>query len=167
MLDDSLLSLRTEITFMPTRREQPVYGQTEAFLRERGFLPMGLNALVHWRRQTTAKYPQSSDTVIPFSRGQLVHGDALFFRDPSRLAIDDPMPRIKAAFLAMASGYVDHAYSLVKATPAEAFLADRFGVQVDREFRLVSLFQQRAYHRSRRFEGLGAAGRLLRKILGS
>lgn len=106
-----LLAVKMEVAFIAFRSGQPLAAEILSFMRAKGFVLMDMMAPHHWRVQGTVTHPQAARQIIPYSRGQLVQGDYLFFRDPS--AIDDPERRLQAAALAMAYGYFDHALGLL------------------------------------------------------
>jgi hypothetical protein len=81
------------------------------YLEDRGFRLMQLPELNPWRVRGYEVHPAVSREPIRYSRGQLIHGDFLFMRDPTFFA--DPKQRMRGAFLAMAYGYFDHAERLL------------------------------------------------------
>lgn len=108
---DHLLAIKTEISFLPFRHDQPLAGDMEAFLRRHGFVLMDLMRPHHWRVHGYVAHPQAADQAIPYSRGQLVQGDFLFFRSPETV---QPMERrLQLAALAMAHGHFDFAGRLL------------------------------------------------------
>lgn len=137
-----LLALRVEIGFLPCREGQPGFHDIEACLREYGFAPMGFAELHHWRRATRLKHPKLSQGPIPYSRGQLAHGDMLYFRDPDSLPDDSPEAIIRLlqmAFLAMAYEFVDHAAYILGRPAVAAHLASTYaGLDVEAALGTVS-----------------------------
>jgi FkbM family methyltransferase len=138
LLSSNLMVIRAEVAFLKTRLGQPCYGEIESFLRGYHFIPMGFCELHHWRRLTKVKYPRKYKGIIPFSKGQISHGDMLFFRDPHFLRNQAPIKILKAAFLSMAYGYIDHAYYLLELPPVKYYLQDRYTVSVENELETVS-----------------------------
>ena len=115
LLSSSLLAIRSEIAFLPTRLEQPDFGEISAYLKPFGFMPMGFLYLATWRSRTSIRHPRKAPGPVPFSRGQLVHGDVLYLRDPATL--DDRSDEgvealIRLAFLALLYDYVDFAFDI-------------------------------------------------------
>ena len=160
LLQSSLLAIRSEVVFLGSHSGHPLYGEMEAFLRDYGFMPMEFLDLNHWRRLTRIKYPDRSNGLIPFSKGQLAHGDVLFFKDPDILK-DDTVQQIelllKAAVLAITYGYIDHAYYILKRPSVKQYLELKYSLSLEREIRKISLNLASQYRRKR-------IGRLLSPI---
>lgn len=64
--------LELEVEFNPQYRDQPLFSNVDIFLREHGFMLLGIRRTI-WRRTTTGNFPKS-----PFG-GQLIHGDAIYY----------------------------------------------------------------------------------------
>lgn len=150
LLNRQILAIRTEVEFIPLYKEQPLFSEIEMHLRKKGFIPMGFVQLHHWRRSTRRKHPQLDSGPIPYSRGQIVHGDMLFFRDPRQMPDDTPeaiAALLKMAFLAITYEYVDHAVALLK-RPAVLQYLTRYNIDVDAELHEVSCYLYHQYMRS-------------------
>jgi len=119
-----LLAIKAEVSFVPFRIDQPLAGEVEAFLRGKGFVLMDLYRTHRWRVNGYVIHPYSAAQRIPYSRGQMVQGDFLFFRAPETIIGADR--RFQAAALAMAHGYFDHAERLMDATTTD-WLNQTFG----------------------------------------
>ena len=140
-----LLALKVEVSFLPFRKDQPLAGDIDRFLRGHGFELMELVRPAHWRRHGDVVHPQSGGGPIPYSRGQLAQGDYLYFRHPD--AVAGPEKAVQAAVLAAAHGYFDHAEVLLArlgpdAGPMVAEASRRFGravwrSEVGRHLRLL------------------------------
>jgi FkbM family methyltransferase len=104
LLSSSLLAVDAEVGFMQDREGQPFYGEIETFLRDYNFAPMGFTELHCWRRLTKSKYPKKVKGPIPFSRGQIIHGNMLFMKTPETIIKQSPKQIIAAAFIAMNYG---------------------------------------------------------------
>jgi FkbM family methyltransferase len=141
MLAKSVLAIRTEVSFLRYREAQPLYCDVSGHLKTFDFVPMGFAELHHWRRYSTAKHLKVTDDPIPFSRGQIAHGDMLFFRNPDSLPVaseEDLCRQIKAAFLAMSYGFIDHAaYILSRKELIDILKTYDFNMQ--KELRTVAL----------------------------
>jgi len=162
MLAGSVVAIRTEVAFLALRAGQPLYCDTANFLKCFDFIPMGFAELHHWRRYSSNKHLKLTDDPIPFSRGQLAHGDMIFFRDPDKLpAVTETDLRnlVKAAFLSLSYGFVDHASYLLK-RPELAALLKLYQVAPDVELRTVALELARKGH----YIGVGS---LLRRRKGN
>lgn len=152
-LVERLLAVKTEVMFVPMRRGQPRAAEMEQFMTAAGFALMDLVRPAHWRRDGYVLHPQIGSGQLPYSRGQLMHGDYLFFRHPA--TIRDAAPAFRAAALAMAHGYFDHAAGLLRRPDVAAWLARDYRIDVEAALRETSL-------RTGRREWLNAALRHLR-----
>ncbi len=130
LLGSSLLALRSEVAFLPTRRRQPDFGELAGYLRDFHLMPMGFLYLANWRALTGIKHPRKVKGPIPYSRGQMVHGDVLFLRDPSSLD-DGSEAGVRAtlslALLALLYDYVDFAHDIFKRPAVAAFIREAIG----------------------------------------
>jgi hypothetical protein len=152
LLATSLLAVRTEVEFVPIYRDQPLYSDVDQYLRRFGFTPMALVEMHEWRRLSRMKHPTLDSGPIPYSRGQLVHADVLFFRDPTRMRDDGDAGierLLKAAFLALAYGYVDYASAIMHRERLSTYLRSRYGLAVDVCLGEVSRELARRYSRAR------------------
>lgn len=144
LLSENLLVIRTEVAFLPIREDQPLYCDIDRFLRPYGFVPMGFGELHHWRRFSAGKHLKWTHDPIPFSRGQIAHGDMIFFRDPDSLRTDTEKgvrDALKCAFLAMSYGFLDHAAYLLKNRQVAEFIAAIQPFAVDEELKRVAKVQ--------------------------
>ena len=114
---------------------------------------MGFLEMHHWRRMIKVKHPRLAPGPIRYSRGQLAHGDMLYFRDPDKLPDDSPEAisrLLQMAFLAIAHEHVDHAAFVLRRPAVAAYPASNYG-----EFDLEAALGQasrsllRAYRRRR------------------
>lgn len=149
LLSNSILAIRSEVTAIPLYKNMPLIEDVIAYLRPFGFVPMGFEEIHDWRRTTRVKHPRRSPGPIPFSRGQLIHGDILFFRDPDLIA-DDVGTLLRAAFLALAYGFVDHAQALMQRTSAAAWLKEHHDLDIARELDCVSVRHARIFRSQQR-----------------
>jgi FkbM family methyltransferase len=169
LLEQSLLAIRTEVEFMPIYRDQPLYGDVERYVRQFGFVPMGFRELHHWRRTTRLKHPEMAPGPLPYSLGQVAHGDVLFFRDPRSLpqSSDEDVARLlKAAFLAMTYEYVDHAFAICSLPAVSRFLAERYGLSVPSMLTYVSNELARRHQRRQWRTRVTDARRKVRQAIG-
>lgn len=136
-----LLAIRTEALFIQPRDGQPLFHEIDACLRGYGFIPMGFAELHHWRRTTRVKSPRVARGTYPFSLGQLAHGDMIYFRDPETLSDRSAKGMaqcLRAAFIALCLGYVDHAAALLKRPDTVAHVENVYGISIERELYTVS-----------------------------
>jgi FkbM family methyltransferase len=174
LLDNSLLVIRAEVSFMPIYRDQPLYCDLEVLLRRHGFVPVEFVELHHWRRTSRTKHPDLAPGAMPYSRGQMAHGDALFFRDPSLLPGGSELTpeaiqhTLKAAFIALAYEHVDHAHLLLTRPSVLEYLRSTHQLDqaaVERALHEASCHLARRYRRRRwRAQAIRVRDALLRRL---
>ena len=106
-----LSAIRVEVSFIELREGQRLGMEVGQFLEGLGFRLMHMPELNPWRIRGYQVHPTVSREPVSYSRGQIVHGDFLFMRDPNFFA--EPEQRMRGAFLAMAYGFFDHAERLL------------------------------------------------------
>jgi FkbM family methyltransferase len=122
-----LSAIKIEVAFLPLRQGHPVASDLERHLRDRGFQLFDLIGAAHWRDRGNVIHPFVDEGPVPYSRGQVVHGDYLFFRTADSLDFDSDAGRrevLKTAVLAMAFGFFDFALRLLSDRRMTAFVAD-------------------------------------------
>lgn len=110
---NAVLAVKTEVSFLPHRREQPLSHDVEAYFKGRGFELMDILAPAHWRREGYLLHPYMAPESPPYSRGQIVLADLLHFRNPDGLG-GDAAALIKLALISMAFGYFDNAVMILE-----------------------------------------------------
>lgn len=126
-LANSLVGIRTEVSFFPMYNGQPLFAEIDQMLRPYGFVPMEFIEQHSWRRASRAKYPARSTGAIPLSRGQLMHADVLYLRHPEGLEADsdDDVQRLVAlGLVALSYGFVDHAQAALSRPRVCEFLSE-------------------------------------------
>src|ERR1700740_820321 len=78
-LSTSIVALKCEVEFSPLYEKQPLFGDVDRFLRECGFVLFDLSRS-RYRREN---FPRHALT-----RGQLLWGDALYFREHACFALE-------------------------------------------------------------------------------
>ena len=157
ILGESMLAIRAEVSFIPLYKGQPLFGDIAAHLVPLGFIPLGFEELHDWRRSTKVKHPIRAPGALPYSRGQLVHGDVLFVRDPEGLGDTTPAEAetlLKAAFLALTYGYVDHAAAICARPGVARYLKERGVADIDRGLSEASDWHARRYRQESRRRAL-------------
>jgi methyltransferase FkbM-like protein len=139
LLSDSLLGVRTEVSFIPIYKGQPLWGDIDQALQGYGFVPMGFPELHAWRRTTKTKFPCLADGPLPYSKGQIVHGDVLYFRHPETIPDGNIDMLLKAAFLAIAFEYIDHAAAIFSKPNVSQYLKDKFNVDALESLSIISV----------------------------
>jgi FkbM family methyltransferase len=153
---ESALAVRTEVSFFPLYEGQPLFADIDSDLRGRGFVMMGFLESHDWRRRTKIKYPRQAPGPVPFSRGQLIHGDALYMRAPEDLADrsdTDRVRRTKLGLIAACYQFIDHAHAALGGAAMQAFGREAYGVDFSESLSRFSRHLGRwpAPLRSRRF----------------
>ncbi|MEE2760082.1 MAG: FkbM family methyltransferase, partial [Pseudomonadota bacterium] len=123
---NDVLAVKTEISFIPFRRNQPLASDVDAFLRESGFELMDIVGPAHWRRHGYLIHPYYSSQTPPYSRAQIVQADYLYIRNPDSLG-DNLNKLLKLALISAALGYFDHALMILERPVLIAHLEYEFG----------------------------------------
>jgi FkbM family methyltransferase len=113
LLSSTMLAIRCEVNFLPTRVGQPSYSDIDHHLRDYGFRPMRFRELHHWRRLTRRRESRTIRGPVPYSLGEIAHGDMLFFRHPESIeGSSDAVAGLllRQAFLALTYGHADYAH---------------------------------------------------------
>ncbi len=82
---ETVVAIKSEVSFLPLRHEQGLAHDLAKFLWDRGFALVDFVDASRWRRGPHLAHPQLSGARIPYSRGQLIHGDYMFLRTPDAL----------------------------------------------------------------------------------
>jgi FkbM family methyltransferase len=138
---ESLVVVKTEVSFLPFRHGQALAGDVDAFLRARGFQPMDFLDLSRWRRLGYVLHPHADWQTIPYTRGQIVHGDALYIRDPETVSDDNDAGRrrlLTTAAIALSFGFFDFAAMILQRPRLAADLSERYKIDMDRVLARVS-----------------------------
>ncbi len=105
----SVLAIQVEVEFSPMYQDQPLFGQVDAFLRERGF---SLFDLATYRGRRVTLRP-----VQP-TRGQVLWGQAVYLRDDDGSVA--PARRLRLAALSRFYGVPDYALEILDGIPSAA-----------------------------------------------
>jgi FkbM family methyltransferase len=84
----SVSALEVEVDFNPIYLHQPLFGDVDRFLRDRGFVPWKLSTLAHYSRAEVSGEPEEKNTTYydtqvvthPVLSGQLYWGHAYYVR---------------------------------------------------------------------------------------
>jgi FkbM family methyltransferase len=76
-LASGVFGLEIEVEFVPVYADQPLFADVDAFARDAGFMLMDLKP-TYWKRAAGRR--------LGGAKGQLIFGDALYFRHPDSLA---------------------------------------------------------------------------------
>lgn len=130
-LGNDLLAIRTEVSFAPIYKNQPLFSHIDQFLQPLGFAPMRFLELHEWRRDTRAKLPALAGNERPFSHGQMIHGDVLYFRRPESFDEGaDPQKLIKLALLALCYDHYDMAVAVFQHPRLKSHIPSQDIVQI-------------------------------------
>lgn len=136
----SLLStckvIKVECSFLEQRVGQPLAADVIAYLSANGFDLIDILDLHRWRRRPLPSHPYVIAFDMPYSRGRVAQADFVF----ARRADSDSGPwDISAEVIVLAAmGYIDHAITLVRQSPAAVAWWSARGIDIDRELREVS-----------------------------
>ncbi len=147
LLEDALVALRVEVSFIPIYRNQPLFADIDSALRSFNFLPMRLLELHPWRHGSKAKLPQLDDGPFPYSEGQLIHGDLVYLRNPECLtdigqaAVEH---LLRAALLCLTYGLIDHAMAIFNRPNVDGLLREEFAFNAAAATSAVSRYLARS-----------------------
>ncbi len=132
LMAESMLGIRTEVSFIPLYKNQPLFVEIDTYLRSLNFALMGFIEQHHWRRSTKIKYPRPSKGKYPFSKGQLVHGDALYLRVPENMPNETEKEKNKLmelAIISLALGYIDHAQAVFDKPGLSEYIREKYKIE--------------------------------------
>ena len=164
LLEDSILGLRVEMENTEIYLQQALWHKVHQLLTAKGFKLAGFLEKHEWRRYSRARLDrlQLATGEYPFSRGEFIHFDGLYFLDPkhifSRQSSSDASNAIRLAMISMALGYVDHARYVAEQADLETHCLEKHGVSFNQAISEVSM----ALGRRWRKDQLRAAWRHLR-----
>jgi FkbM family methyltransferase len=111
-LDTGVFGVEVEAEFNPVYRDQPLFADVDAFLRDRGFQLFDLRPC-YWKR--------SAGVALGGPKGQIIWADALYFKSDETLrngngdTSDAARARaIKAIAISLLYGYADYALALAR-----------------------------------------------------
>lgn len=121
-LNENILGIEVEVEFQPMYEKQPLFSDVDRFIRE------SLGLQIQDIRKTYWKYPEGID--VGGAKGQLIFGDALYFRPPqdvlpwcSRFCIDDVSDKLQMACLVgIIYGYLDYSLCLLSQPSLSDFM---------------------------------------------
>jgi FkbM family methyltransferase len=156
LLSTTLHVLRTEVAHVVTREGQPTAAEIDVFLRDFGFEPLDMLEMHHWRPLSRRHHLRwDRRAKLPFSRGQLIHGDVLYVRNLTQLHQRPVAERVRAAFLLLAYGFADHAYLLLDHADVQRECVEPLGVNLQREMRIASRSLASRYRWDRLMRAMG------------
>ena len=105
------LVLESEVEFVPLYKEQPLFGDIQCYLREKGFL---LHKFIDMSGRCFRPISTSNNPYVPMS--QLLYADAIFVRDFTRL---DRLSNTDLLFMAIIMNDIYRSYDFVSFLLAE------------------------------------------------
>jgi FkbM family methyltransferase len=118
---DKVIGLELEVEFAPVYKNQPLFSEVNGFATNYGFELFDIRRY-YWNRKETMQTDNQ--------KGQLVFGDALFFRNPDQVLLMEGVSQEKiarAVYIYLAYGYVDLAHSLLNHADAGKLLDINYG----------------------------------------
>jgi FkbM family methyltransferase len=118
---ENVIGLQVEVEFAPLRENQPLFNEVDCFITERGFELFDIKRFF-WNRAGLNNYGGR--------KGQLVYGDALYFKCPEKILsmkniTCDKITRAICIYLVY--GYLDLAHTLLNLADREGLLSkDRY-----------------------------------------
>jgi hypothetical protein len=129
-LSDSLVGIRTEVSFVRLYEDQPLFAEIDQALRPYGFMPMSFIEMHDWRRSTKIKFPKLSSGRVRYSRGQLVHADVLYMLDPDLLPTgteEEVLRLVRPGLVAVCYEQLDHAQAAFEKRAVREYCRMRVG----------------------------------------
>lgn len=165
LLDNSVVAIRTEVSFISLYDNQPLFSDIAHMLARHGFSPYQFLEMHAWRRDTRTKYPnvlREQKSMSPeLSRGQMVHGDVLFMKEIEDMG--DVPSRARLGLIAYAFGHLDVTARALSDSETQSWLYERTGVEAED---MINSFSRE--HRKREAKGRRRQRRkaLLKRIKG-
>ncbi|KAF0135209.1 MAG: hypothetical protein FD145_35 [Candidatus Saganbacteria bacterium] len=141
-LNGSVFGLEIEVEFLRMYKDQPLFGDVDKFLRDKGFHLFDLKKYF-WRRKAGLGFDGSK-------RGQLIHADALYLRDVDSYLdllqsnIKDVVQKkalvLKAISICQLFGYSDYVLLFCQKAKAAKIFSDKEAETIDNLFREKSVF---------------------------
>jgi FkbM family methyltransferase len=121
-LQENILGIQVEVEFQPLYENQPLFSDVDSFIRNH----LGLQ--IQDLRKSYWKYPEGIN--IGANKGQLVFGDALYFRSPHEIVSwcsnfnkDEASSKLQmACFMGIVYGYLDYSLCLLNQPSISDFL---------------------------------------------
>jgi FkbM family methyltransferase len=113
---DNVIGLELEVEFAPLYKNQPLFNEVDSFVREKGFELFDIKRY-YWKRKEGIKTGNR--------KGQLVFGDALYFRSPEQVLLINNINQdkiVRSICIYLVYGYLDLAESLLKKANSKGLL---------------------------------------------
>ena len=145
---DKVIGLELEVEFAPLYENQPLFGDVDSFVRSFGFELFDIQRY-YWKRKAI------KNTGV--KKGQLVFGNALYFRSPENLLKMNNISEkkiLRAINIYLAYDYLDLAQTLLKIAAEKKLITKEF---IHNTTRLLSKYESKDFFN---FRGMGVLGRL-------
>ncbi len=167
LVSHRLLGIRCEVEFAHLYEGQPLFSEMELHLRALGFYPADWLYQRHWRSDPRYEHAHfSRNAEIPYSRGRIIHSDALFLRDHRWILANDadPDPKLcKLALIALLYHHVDLTAAILPLIRSNAVVNSAPLTTWREELALVSRTLSRIAFREQRAEWMVKIRRFLRR----
>lgn len=170
LLNNSLLAIRAEISYVLSHHGQPYNCDIESFLRKYDFAPFSFLEQHSWRCFTRKKSVLDEECKFPYSNAQLVHGDLLFFKDYKKMPLEteaDILQHIRLGAYALVYGFIDHASIVLNQKEVSQFLKSKWNIDsIDDEILTVSKHFAAEYRYKQKRAFLSECKKRLKGLLG-
>ncbi|MEF8847725.1 MAG: FkbM family methyltransferase [Candidatus Thermoplasmatota archaeon] len=125
-----IVGIRTEVSFFKIYKKQPLFPDVDQVLRKYDFQPMKFLELHHWRRSTRTKLPKLGPKPMPYSKGQMAHGDILYLLPPDDLParnVNQIKRLIRLGLVSLCYDLLDHAQVAFKKPEVRDYCLSKTG----------------------------------------
>ncbi|MFH2047100.1 MAG: FkbM family methyltransferase [Pseudomonadota bacterium] len=150
---ENVIGLEVEVEFLPIYKDQPLFPEIDQFITSRGFELIDLKRY-YWRRNNTHHYG-------PGQKGQIIFGDALYFKTPENICSDKNVNEdkiLRAVTVYLAYEYFDLAEVLLNLSSKIGILSKEMHVHIKQYLKNNEKFVLR------NFKGKGRIEIIFRKI---
>ncbi len=150
---DNAIGLELEVEFAPLYEKQPLFSEVDSFVREHGFELFDIKRY-YWKRKESVNTGSQ--------KGQLIFGDALYFKSPERVLLMDEITQekiIRSICVYLVYGYWDLAQTLFNNANGKGLLAKEVH---DKVALILSKYKKR--NTLPNFRGKGRIQRLFERI---
>jgi FkbM family methyltransferase len=150
---ENVIGLEIEVEFLPIYIHQPLFCEVDQFITSRGFELIDLKRY-YWRRNNTQSYGADK-------KGQIIFGDALYFRTPENICSDKNVNEdkiLRATTVYLAYEYFDLAEVLLNLSSKMGILSKEIHVHIKQYLKNSEKIVLR------NFKGKGRIERVFKKI---
>lgn len=139
-LDQMALGILTEVEFMPLYKNQPLFSDLDAQLRQHGFVLIDFTFMRRWRNFREAEHCESGPFPVSNSRGRLAHADAFYLKDPEPLLRQPEENYDKILWIALLAanyGFLDFAHHLLQRDEIKKLGKKELNFNISLEFQKI------------------------------